>query len=222
MVPTSKLMSKATTLLLGGGGHGRVVLDTLISQGVNVDGVLDPGLPAGATVFGIPVLGGDQLLDGYKPGAIRLANGLGTGRHDVSQRMRLYERYHARGIEFISIRHASAVVGGRVVLQAGAQLMAGAVVQCGSIIGCNCVVNTAAQIDHDCNIGDHVFIGPGAILCGSVAVGRGSFIGAGAVICPGMKIGEEVLVGAGAVVTSNIPDGGFYIGVPARQAERNK
>jgi len=40
--------------LLGCGGHGRVLLDTLFVCGVRVAGIIDGGLPRGDNVRGVP------------------------------------------------------------------------------------------------------------------------------------------------------------------------
>jgi acetyltransferase-like isoleucine patch superfamily enzyme len=49
-----------------------------------------------------------------------------------------------------------------------------------------------------------------------IRIGRGCFIGAGANIIGGITLDDNVIVGAGAVVTSDVPDGAFVAGVPAR------
>ena len=79
----------------------------------------------------------------------------------------------------------------------------------------NALINTAATIDHDCTIGPHSHIAPGAVLCGSVKIGDGCHIGTGAIIIQGVHIGDGVLIGAGSLVTSNIPSGAKAYGSPA-------
>ena len=59
-------------------------------------------------------------------------------------------------------------------------------------------------------------IGPGAVIAGSVRIGRGAVIGAGAVVLPNMSIGANAVVGAGAVVTHDVPDHCLVRGNPAR------
>jgi acetyltransferase-like isoleucine patch superfamily enzyme len=77
-------------------------------------------------------------------------------------------------------------------------------------------VNNGAQIDHESSIADGVYIAPGAVLCGCVAVGKYAFIGAGNVILLRVQIGESAIVGAGAVVTKDIPANAIAMGNPAR------
>ena len=78
------------------------------------------------------------------------------------------------------------------------------------------MINTSASIDHDCVLGECVFIAPGARLGGNVRVGDLSFIGIGASVLPGCALGRNVTVGAGAVVIGDVPDNVTVVGVPAR------
>lgn len=212
-------MSKQV-FLLGGGGHGRVVLDALLSSGINVAGVLDPGLKVGA-LFGVPVLGGDEFLDQVAPTDVLLANGLGANPC-VHSRKRLFEDLKARDFSFGAAGHPSAVIGLECDLGESSQIMAGAVLQNRVRIGDNVVINTRACVDHDCVIGRHTFISPGVVLSGNILVGESTFIGAGAIVLPGIEIGTHVIIGAGAVVTKSVSDGWIVAGNPAVKIGMNK
>ena len=200
--------------LVGGGGHGRVVLDAALTAGLGVAAIVDPGLPIGSTLFGISIIGGDEALDTVSPGAAWL-NGFGANPA-IARRRSLFDRLSKRH-EPIAVCHPSATISPHAHFGRGSQIMAGVVVQAGCEIAENCVVNTGARIDHDCSIADHCFIAPGAVLCGEVSIGVASFVGAGAIILPGLTIGAGVIVGAGAVVISNLLDGEKVIGNPARR-----
>lgn len=206
--------------LLGGGGHGRVVLDALLSRGANVAGILDHNLKVSDQVFGVSVLGSDIFLEQAAPTDVLLVNGLGANPY-VRNRKRLFENMKARGFLFDSVRHPSVVVGRECEFGEGSQIMAGVVLQNRISIDVNAVINTCASIDHDCVLGAHTFVSPGVILCGDVRVAESVFIGAGAVVLPGIQIGANAVVGAGAVITKAVPSGSVVAGTPAVQIGRS-
>lgn len=203
-------------LVLGAGGHAKVVIDALAAIGATVVGIADPDpKTCGRTILNVPVIGGDETVEAWATDEITLANGVGsTG--NVSVRREVFERFHSRGYDFETIIHPSAIVSAETEIGVGAQIMAGVIIQPGTRIGLNTIVNTGAQIDHDGSIGDHVHISPGAVLSGTVSVGSGTHIGAGATIIQDITIGDDCLVAAGAVVTRNLADGSRVAGVPAR------
>jgi acetyltransferase-like isoleucine patch superfamily enzyme len=71
--------------------------------------------------------------------------------------------------------------------------------------------------EHECSIGKHSHIGPGAILAGNVKNGKNTFIGANATVIQGIQIGDNVSVGDGSVVIQDIKDKKTYVDNPARQ-----
>jgi len=194
-------------IVLGGGGHAKVVIDSLLAAGATVAGLCDPALQAGTIgPLATRVLGGDEALDGFTPAEVFLANGVGsTGSTEL--RRTVFERAKARGFEFATVVHPSAVIGREVSLEEGAQVMAGAVVQPGTVLGRNCLVNTRASVDHDCIVGAHAHIAPGVTLCGGVRVGAGAHVGTGGSVIQGIEIGASSLVRAGTATTAPVPDG---------------
>ncbi len=206
-------------IILGGGGHAKVLTDALRVRGITILGITDAD-PAkhGSSVLGIPLLGNDTEVERYAPGSVQLVNGIGSvGR--PTARAFLFDTFKTKGYTFATVVHPSAVVADDAVLGEGVQVMAGAVVQPGTIIGKNSIVNTRGSVDHDCLIGEHVHIAPGVTPSGGVRVGSGSFIGAGATVIHGVMVGADCLVAAGSVVLSDIRDKATVMGVPAREIE---
>lgn len=207
-------------IVLGSGGHAKVLIEALLASSVEIVGIVDED-PAqkGKSILGIPVIGNDDTVNQYRPGAVQLVNGLGSV--GVPERRReIFERFSALGYGFASVVHPSAVIASDAEIGEGAQIMAGAVIQPGSGIGRNAIINTRASVDHDCIIGDHTHIAPGVTLSGGVRVGAGAHIGTGATVIQGIDIGNDSLVGAGALVLKNVPSGVTVVGVPARVAQK--
>jgi sugar O-acyltransferase (sialic acid O-acetyltransferase NeuD family) len=111
--------------------------------------------------------------------------------------------------------HRTAFVAASASIGAGSQVLAHASVCVDVVIGDACVINTAAVVDHECQLADGVHIAPGARLAGCVEVGRYATIGVGATVLPRLAIGEGAVVGAGAVVTHDVPASTTVVGNPA-------
>jgi sugar O-acyltransferase (sialic acid O-acetyltransferase NeuD family) len=207
-------------ILLGAGGHARVLLALVRASGRALLGVCDPALQAQGRGDweGLSVLGGDEALDRLGPAQVDLVLGVGQlARNGL--RSRLYAAWRARGYAFPPLVHPAAWVAPGVVLSDGVQIMAGAVVQPGCILGTNVTVNTHASVDHDCRIGTDVHIAPGAVLCGAVQVGDGAFIGAGAVLIQGLRVGNAAVVGAGVTLVRDLASGALIVGPSNRPRE---
>ena len=214
-------MKQKPFVILGAGGHGRVVAAAMIASGREVAAFLDPERSLwGKKVDGVPVAGGDDKLSDFPAAKFSVAIGVG-GVRDTRARRALHAAALAQGAALPSVIAESARVAPSARLGDGTQVLTHAVVHPGASVGAGCVVNTAAVVEHDCVLGAHVFVGPGAILCGGVTVGDGTFIGAGAVILPEIRLGSNVLVAAGAVVRTDVPDGRKALGRgPAKERRR--
>jgi sugar O-acyltransferase (sialic acid O-acetyltransferase NeuD family) len=206
----------APVIVIGAGGHARVLIDALQRAGVKIIGVCAPELQAGKTgPLGVTAIGGESALAHFDRASHELVNGVGSVGNPES-RVLVFERQRAEGWRFATLVHPAATVGAGCKLAEGVQVMAGAVVQPSCHIGVNAIVNSSASIDHDSRLGDHVHVAPGAVLCGNVVVGARTHVGSGAVLIHGITIGDDVLIGAGAVITrsvangEHVPSGGRY------------
>ncbi|MHC8355017.1 acetyltransferase [Pseudomonas sp. LB3P81] len=200
-----EIKSGPPLVILGAGGHAKVLLSLLQAAGLLVMGVCDPVLfkQKLETWRGVKVLGGDEFLETLDPTSVGLVNGIGQ-TVGSSRRREVYEQLIARGFHFPALVHPHAWVDPTVDLRDGVQVMAGAVVQADTVVGQNTIINTRASLDHDCCVDAHVHIAPGATLCGSVKVGAGAFIACGSTVIQGLTIGEDAVVGAGAVLVRDL------------------
>ena len=188
-------------ILVGSGGHAKVILSLLLAKGVNILGVCDPGLvKSNASSWrGLNVLGDDDVIMNYNQSDIRIANGVGFSGFG-NRRMEIYTFLSQKGYIFPSLVHPFSFVDDSAVLKNGVQVMAGCIIQADVLIGENTVVNTRASIDHDVIIGASTHIAPSATICGGVRIGDGCYIGAASVVVQAVSIESNRFIKASALI----------------------
>jgi len=203
-------MSTDVLVLIGAGGHARVVFDALRGQRWQTIEVRDDRDRPGSEQF-----------DGLPAISPAIPRTIGTnaqfhvaiGRNDV--RREFGERLLGAGAILATVIHARACVSKTATLAGGCFVAANAIVAPAANIEAGVIVNHAATVDHDCKVGAWTHLAPGAVLGGGVSVGSGVLIGAGAILLPGITVGDGAVVGAGAVVTRDVSARAIVAGVPA-------
>lgn len=197
-------------IIVGAGGHARVIADIVRCRGDRVLGFLDDHTQAGTQ--DIPVLGTLKDYVNYPDACFIVGIGNAAIRRKVAQSM--------AGVAWYTAIHPSAVVSGmNVSIGQGTAVMAGAVINTGATIGEHCIINTASVVEHDNAIGEFSHISVGVKLAGTVTVGADTWVGIGAVVSNNLNICGGCTIGAGAVVVRSIPEPGTYVGVPARRMQ---
>ncbi len=202
-------------LILGCGGHGRVVLDILVqAKRYQPVGFVDSNRSlAGRRIDGLKVLGEPDDLP-----AIRKSLGVEcaiVAVGDNGARRELADRLDAWEFELINAIHPSANLARNVNVGRNIVIAAGALVCAHCQIGDSVILNTGCIIDHESLIGTGTHICPGARVAGRVAIESGAFVGIGATIIQSIRIGYEAVVGAGAVVIRDVAPMSTVVGVPA-------
>lgn len=209
---------KKKLILIGGGGHGESVIDSIRSANeYDIIGILDQMLEAGTSISGVPVLGTDELLSdlchqGISYGVIAVGS-LG----DPRPRIRIYETLKQNGLVLPNIIDKSAVLSQNVSMGEGSFIGKGVIIGAGAVLGKGCIINTGAIIEHGASIGDFVHIAPGCVLCGNVSVGKHTHIGAGTTVIQNITIGDNTMIGAGSLVLRNISSHTLAFGKPAKE-----
>lgn len=196
-------------VILGGGGHARVVFDALQNSDYRVVGYTSKE-DSCSKKLPIPFLGNDKNLQVNM--GVKLALGIGSS-WDNSIREKIFNSFKAIGFSFTQVVHPNTIIANNVSFKEGVQVMAGAIIQPFCKVGNNVLINTGVSLDHDCEILDHVHIAPGAVLSGTVCIEAGAFVGLGAKIIKGAVIGEGARIAAGAIVTKDVPEKTIVKGV---------
>ena len=196
-------------MILGAGGHGRVVAEIALLSGKYTDiAFLDDKAPDTAFPYA------------YVDKCEVFANYLGTcdffvAIGNAAIRCRLQTEVEEAGGNIITLIHPSSIISKDVTIGNGTVVMAGAIVNTGAKIGNGVILNTASSVDHDCIVEDFCHVSVGAHLCGTVHLGAGTWIAAGATVINNVTICPDCLIGAGATVTHDLVNAGIYKGTPA-------
>ncbi len=196
-------------IIIGAGGHGKVIADLALKVGYTNIAFLDDG--AVGTCLGFKIVGGISSAPDFDDGSTDFFVAIG----DNQSRKHIFEAYD---LPWTTLVHPSAQIGAEVILGGSCVIMAGSVINSGSRIGDAVIVNTCASVDHDCIVENYAHIAVGAHLAGTVSVGEGTLIGLGALVSNNLTIAAGTVVGAGAAVVRNLSVPGIYKGVPAKLA----
>lgn len=207
------MISKNECIVIGAGGHAKVIVDILQISGYSVVACLSKELLTDDQVLGVPIHVGDEQLSRFYNQGVKLAF-IAVG--DNTERLRLGQITEEVGYNLVNAISPHAYVAASVALGRGIAVMAGAVINPQASISDYAIINTGARVDHDCRIGKATHIAPGSTLCGNVTVDDKVWIGAGCTIIENQSIGFNSYIGAGSVVVKSIPAQSLAYGVPAQ------
>ena len=202
-------------VIVGAGGHGRVVLDIFRdNHQFDIAGFLDSNTALhGRMVSDKEVLGDISMipeLPGMGVGGAIIAIG------DNQIRCNYAQAFKRAQVQLISAIHSSAniahsaSIGYNVVVASGANISTLVRVEDSAILNTGCIV------DHESYVGRGVHICPGVRIAGHVTVHESAFVGIGATVIHGVTIGKYAVIGAGSVVLKDVEPHATVVGVPAK------
>jgi sugar O-acyltransferase (sialic acid O-acetyltransferase NeuD family) len=194
-------------IIIGAGGHAKVIADIVIKSGECLHGFIDDHVPVGTKILGYPVIGKSDDIGTFKDA--KFVMGIGNNH----TRKQIAEKYN--DLPWHTAVHPSATVALDVSIGKGTVVMANAVINPSSEIGKHCIINSGAIVEHDNKLADYVHISPNAALGGTVCVGECTHVGIGATVRNNISITSGCVIGAGAVVVKDVVERGVYVGVPA-------
>ncbi len=198
-----------SVVIIGAGGHGKVVADIVLKAGDHVQGFLDDNFEADEKFIGFPILGRIDDFINFLNARFVIAIGNAQVRENIVEKL--------QGVSWYTAIHPKAVISEiDTLIGEGTVVMAEAVINAAAKIGKHCIINTGAIVEHDNYIEDFVHVSVGARLAGNVHIGKETWIGIGATVSNNISICEKCVIGAGAVVINNIDTSQTYVGVPAK------
>ena len=192
-------------VIIGCGGHARSIADVIVYNDEKADIVfLDEKAQKEETIFGFPV------VHDFDVSNERVIVGIGDNLKRIEMSLKYYNN-------LCNVVSKNAYVSKFARLGRGIFIAHQAHVGVLTSVDDFVVINTAASVDHDCQLKIGSFVGPHATLCGKVMIGKRSFVGGAAVVRDGISVESEITVGAGAVVIKNLIEKGKYVGIPAHK-----
>ncbi|MFC1729979.1 acetyltransferase [candidate division KSB1 bacterium] len=203
------------TVIIGAGGHSRVIIDILRqNKNIEIVGIIDKAMHPGEKVDGIPIIGPFSDLDKLKKE--HDIKGIVIGVGDNLVRADYYNKLEKKDLVLVNAIHPSASIAPDVKIGRGVVVAREAVICTGAKIGNNVIINTGAIIEHEDILEDHCHIAPGVNIAGRVHIKKGTFVGIGTTIIQKVTIGHNTIVGAGSIVIEDIPDDVVAVGIPAK------
>ena len=197
----SKLIKSC--LIIGGGGHASVLVDSINKNNINIIGYVAKK-KSNNILSDFDYLGDESIIYDFKPTEILLVNGIGS-LPDYNNRWIVAKKFKNLNYKFLTVIHPSAIIANKVIISDGAQIMANVVLQTGVSIGEDSIINTSSSIDHDSKISRNCHIGPGSVLSGGVNIEENVHIGTGSTIIQNISIENNSIISAGSTIYKNLP-----------------
>jgi sugar O-acyltransferase (sialic acid O-acetyltransferase NeuD family) len=209
-------MEKRRTIIVGGGGYGREMIGWAsdchaAGQLPALAGLIDDD-PRALDDFSYSAGYLGSIADFNPEPGDRFLMAIGT----PSIKERVAAMLAARGAQFATLVHPSAVVAGSAKIELGTTLCPLSLVSADAVIGRFVSVNALSSVGHDVRVGDYSTLSAHVDLTGSVQVGERVMIGSGAKVLPRVKVGASAKIGAGSVVYRNVAAGRSVFAAPAK------
>lgn len=161
---------KPKIVIIGAGGHGKVVCDAIIFQNkFEVIGFVDTTLEIGNVVIGnFKIIETQKNISNLKGVAEYYIVAIGNNevRTKIAHETKSF-------LKPATVIHPSAIIGSDVTIGEGSVVLANSVINASSSVGENSIINTGNIIDHDCKIGNNVRLSIGTLVGSNSEIGDG-------------------------------------------------
>lgn len=189
-------------ILLGAGGHSKVIIDTFIEQGVFIYGIIDDYKQPSVFYRNVNIIHKNEI-----PINAVFFPCIG----DNTIRSSIIKRYKG---SYINCIDKKSHISDTVKLGVGNYIGPYSIISADCNIGNFNIINNGAIIGHDTQIGDYCHISLNSNICGGCFIKDFSFLGAGSTINPKIIIEEKSIIGSNSVIVKNTLENSMYVGVP--------
>jgi sugar O-acyltransferase (sialic acid O-acetyltransferase NeuD family) len=187
-------MLKLKLIIVGAGGHGRALAEAVnLKNDFELVGFVDDSWPDNTLVWKYPILGKIADLSQYREKADWAVVAIGNNK----LRSELTARLIDVGFEIATVVHPASIVSPSAVIGCGTVIMAGAIIGTEAKLGIGVIVNSGANVDHHCVVGDFGHLGVNACMAGGSSLGVGTWIQAGSALGYGVKVAPSTVILAG-------------------------
>lgn len=169
-------------IFIGGGGHAKVLYDTVLAQNRVLYGYVDKNPQEWLDEQKIKHINDADLATLIVNKPELFIAFLGMDCESLQKRVAMMKDFHAKGAYFTPLIHPTAIVSKKATLSIGVQILPYAIVNSGAVIGEGAVINNGAIVEHDAIIGAGVHVAPQAVVLGNANVGDFSYVASGSVI----------------------------------------
>lgn len=206
-------------ILIGAGGNSKKIIDIIISQNLEIEGILDDKFENEIINFyrDTQIIGKINSIEKYKDFNIIVTIG------NIKFRKYFFEKYY--DYNFPNLFHKLCYISETAKMGRGIIIHYGVNVGPDTIIANFCHLDTNCIIEHDCILDNNVMICPNVTICGGVKVQDNVFIGASTTIINSshskeININKNCFIGAGSLITKSISENTLYYGTPLNNREK--
>lgn len=157
-------------LIIGAGGHGKVVKEIAEALGYTNIAFLDDNSPEAIG----KIADSKKYVNQYSEAFVGIGSNVLRGK--------LLERLEYEGFIIPVLIHPSAYISKSVTIEKGTIVEPKAIVNANSKVGCGCIISVGAIVDHDVVLEDCVHVNAGAICKAGSFVAKETKLEAGQVI----------------------------------------
>lgn len=170
-------------IIIGGGGHGRVVIDAaLYNPNLEIIGFLDDGNVE--DILGISKLGKISDIEKFKEFKFHIAIGNNSLRKELTEKI--------KAENLITIIHPTTYICRDAEVKKGCFIGANTTINSKSKLENSVIVNTGSIVEHDCILENYSHLSYGVLLGSGVTVKEEVYVEMGEVIKRGITVERDI------------------------------